>query len=75
MEPELHKMLFEDKEKADIVLTMPASGNEIAYFLAYKWNSTSVIWSPQQNPLSTYDYAIGQPHNPAYVGNIFTTFR
>jgi hypothetical protein len=31
--------------------------------------------SSQQNPMSLYDNAIGQPHNPAHIGNFFTTFR
>ena len=68
---EVQKVL---SEKVDLVVTMPM-GNEIAYFLAYKLNATMVIWSSQQNPFSIYDYAIGQPHNPAYIGNLFTTYR
>ena len=66
---EVQKVL---SEKVDLVVPM---GNEIAYFLAYKLNATMVIWSSQQNPFSIYDYAIGQPHNPAYIGNLFTTYR
>jgi hypothetical protein len=58
-----------------MIVTMPMTGNEVSYFLAHKLNATMVIWSPQQNPMSFYDFAIGQPHNTAYIGNVFTTFR
>ncbi len=54
---------------------MPIAGNEITFYIAYKLNATMVVWSSQQNPLSIYDNAIGQPHNPAYIGNFFTTYR
>ena len=70
--PEVRKIL---SEKIDVMISMPVTGNEIAYFLAYKQNASMVLWSPQQNPFSIYDFAIGQPHNPAYIPNIFTSFR
>ena len=46
--------------------------------LHYIYNLTIIdiqFRSPQQNPMSVYDFAIGQPHNPAYIGNLMTKYR
>jgi len=68
--------IFEGKtSKIDVVVTMPIIGNEIGFYLGHKFNATVVIWSPQQNPMSIFDNAIGQPHNTAHIGNFFSTYR
>jgi hypothetical protein len=62
-------------EPVDTVITAPMTGNEISYYLAHKHNASTIIWSAQQNPMSIFDRAIGQPHNTAYIGNFFSTYR
>ena len=50
------------------MLTIDETFSEAGYYLARrKFNATLISYFAQQNSFTFQDWAIGQPHNPAYV--------
>ena len=42
--PDINQLWAPGAAKVDMIITMPLTGNEVTFFLAYKLNATMVIW-------------------------------
>ena len=69
--PEIHRMLREGKTfDVCVVGVMGDAG----LYLARKFNASPVMYFSAQASMPYLNEAIGQPHNPAHVPFIFTSF-
>lgn len=75
LDPVFKKIIGDPKSKFDIVMTSVAPGNEIGYFFTHRFNSQLVIYCTAQVSLPQMDYALGMPHNPAYIPFALTGFN
>ena len=66
--------MFKER-KYDAVVVLSVGGNEPGYFVAHQFNATIVSFFVQQMSLLSQDYSVGQPHHPAYIPQISTTFQ
>ena len=48
-------------------------GNEMGYYLAHRFNASLALYFTAQVACPWMDFAIGQPHNPAYIPAMMTT--
>ncbi len=61
-----------DTDGFDIVIFQPYLTGEVGYHLAHRSGATTVLMVALQNSASSFvSWAIGQPHNPAYLPNFF----
>ena len=66
---------FEKYDKFDVTIVYGFLTNEIGYYIAHRFNSSLVLYSAQQSSTITIDYAMGQPHNPAYLPSNGLTYK
>lgn len=64
---------FTPSRQFDVTISMAIGCGESGYHVAWKFNSTLVLYFAQQMSLSSQDWAMGQPHNPAIVPYIGMT--
>lgn len=69
-----HEKFFEENTTFDITIAMAVGFSETSYYVAWKFNSTLALYFAQQMALSTQSWALGQPHNPAYIPMIGMEF-
>ena len=60
------KSLLDNGKKFDIVV-VSIFGGEGGYYLAKKFDASTVIYSTGQVSIPWLDVAMGQPHNPSYM--------
>ncbi len=51
----------------DVVLVSPFLASEAGYYLAHRFDAAQVVYVTVQASASFVDYAVGMPHNPAYL--------
>lgn len=64
--PEMKK-LYDTNAQFDVVLVSVLFCNEPGFYLAHKFNASLALYSTTQVAWSFMDWAMGQPHNPAYL--------
>ena len=65
------KRYLKQGKKFDIVLVTAFLANEGGYYLAKKFDASIVLYSTGQVSFPWVNAALGQPHNPSYVPNVF----
>jgi len=68
------KDLLKDEVKVDVVVVLPAFGNEVGYAVAHKKNATLVTIFPASFGVAPLNWAIGDISNPAYMPIPITGF-
>jgi len=63
------KDLLKDEVKVDVVIVLPAFGNEAGYAVAHKKNASLVTMLPAPISVAPVNWAIGDISNPAYIPN------
>ncbi len=64
-----------DKNGFDMVIFQPYLGGEVGYYIAQRSGASSVLMVSLQNSASSFlSWAVGQPHNPAYLPNFLVDF-
>ncbi len=59
----------------DVVLVSPFIASEAGYYLAQKTNAALVLYFTAQTSLSPIDWAVGQPHNSAFLPFVLLDFQ
>ena len=63
-------------EKVDIVVTnLVLLGNEIGHYLAYKHNASLALYTTWQSSIYSMHWALGTPHNPAYIPSLNSIYQ
>ena len=57
------------QKKIDVMITIPAFGNEVAYYLAMKTNASLVPFITASNSFPNINFDMGDPYNPSYMPN------
>lgn len=68
------RQLLNDEVKIDVVVVVPAFGNEAGYYLAHRKKASLVTILPVAVSFPYINYAIGDPFNPAYVPLVVTGY-
>lgn len=63
------KELLKDEVKVDVVVVLPAFGNEVGYAVAHKKNASLVTIFPGPVSVAPLNWAIGDISNPSYIPN------
>ena len=66
-DPALKRLLGDSGTRFDVLLTTVAPASEIGYFLAHRFSAQLVLYCTAQASVPHMDYAVGMPHNPAYI--------
>ncbi len=65
---EIASLNLDKDTKFDMVVTsLVLMSNELSYYLAYRSNASLVLYSSYQASMSTMNWALGQPNNPAVI--------
>ncbi len=65
--PALKKILADPTTKYDVLINGLLPGNEIGYYFVHRFGAQLVIYCSLQISVEHMDYALGMPHNTAYV--------
>ena len=65
--PDLQKIISDEGEQIDVLITIPVMGNEAGYFVSYKKNASLVFFSPVPFIFPNMASAVGNPVNPSYM--------
>ena len=68
------KRILEKKEKFDVGVVVPIFCNEAGYYVVEKTNATLVQFLPSTHSFQWSNWAVGNPHNPAYMPNVMPQF-
>jgi len=72
---ELREIIYNDKIKVDVLMTIPMFGNEAAYFISERKNASLVHFTTLPFLLPWVASAGGNPVHPAYMPLPFLPFR